>query len=248
MDFKMTINGKQMEFKDAAEAAAYVKAMSNEYVTTTGSNTFQLHPTKDLKEFQRIARRIRSYANKLLEQLSLEWYRLQNEQHSNARFSENHSSLSIVCCDCGSTFTFTSSELAFYDSKNLSMPKRCKPCCEKNNLRHISRTGAPYRNSLITNMHSHTECVGTGERIWKSEARRALQAPHETIAFDPTNELLCSWIRLKIEDIIKTLEVEYISAECQRKETISYDLAIYYTALNEKAANVYIQKYIEHSH
>ncbi len=36
---------------------------------------------------------------------------------------------SIVCKDCGSEFTFTSSEQAFYAEKGFdNEPKRCKTC------------------------------------------------------------------------------------------------------------------------
>ncbi|PIP65501.1 zinc-binding protein [Candidatus Peregrinibacteria bacterium CG10_big_fil_rev_8_21_14_0_10_49_16] len=34
----------------------------------------------------------------------------------------------ITCGDCGATFDFTEAEQEFYDSKQLSAPKRCKAC------------------------------------------------------------------------------------------------------------------------
>jgi hypothetical protein len=34
----------------------------------------------------------------------------------------------LVCVDCGQQFVFTTEEQAFYQSKQLSIPKRCKPC------------------------------------------------------------------------------------------------------------------------
>ena len=36
----------------------------------------------------------------------------------------------LRCCDCGESFQFTAGESAFYYSKSLSEPKRCKPCRE----------------------------------------------------------------------------------------------------------------------
>lgn len=36
----------------------------------------------------------------------------------------------IRCQDCGHSFIFTSGEQAFFASKALSEPKRCKPCRE----------------------------------------------------------------------------------------------------------------------
>ena len=37
------------------------------------------------------------------------------------------------CVSCGKTFTLTDSEIAFYKSKNLQLPKRCEACREKRN-------------------------------------------------------------------------------------------------------------------
>jgi hypothetical protein len=34
----------------------------------------------------------------------------------------------LTCCDCGTSFTFTSGERRFLESKGLSEPRRCKPC------------------------------------------------------------------------------------------------------------------------
>jgi len=36
----------------------------------------------------------------------------------------------LRCCECGESFVFTSGEQAYYHSKSLSEPKRCKPCRE----------------------------------------------------------------------------------------------------------------------
>ncbi len=36
------------------------------------------------------------------------------------------------CVQCGKSFTITESEIQFYKSKNLSIPKRCKTCREQN--------------------------------------------------------------------------------------------------------------------
>lgn len=34
----------------------------------------------------------------------------------------------ITCAECGTTFPFTEREQEYYAEKNLSQPKRCKPC------------------------------------------------------------------------------------------------------------------------
>lgn len=37
-----------------------------------------------------------------------------------------------VCVQCGKSFVLSDSEVSFYQSKNLSLPKRCKTCREMN--------------------------------------------------------------------------------------------------------------------
>jgi len=37
----------------------------------------------------------------------------------------------LKCVDCGESFIFTAGEQAFYYSKELSEPKRCKPCRDR---------------------------------------------------------------------------------------------------------------------
>lgn len=37
----------------------------------------------------------------------------------------------LVCCDCGQAFTFCIGEQRFFESKGLSIPKRCKACRQK---------------------------------------------------------------------------------------------------------------------
>ncbi len=36
-----------------------------------------------------------------------------------------------VCVDCGRQFEITPGEERFYKSKDLDLPKRCKPCRDK---------------------------------------------------------------------------------------------------------------------
>ncbi|MBT9143404.1 MAG: hypothetical protein DDT29_01807 [Dehalococcoidia bacterium] len=40
----------------------------------------------------------------------------------------------LICCDCGKTFLFSAGERAFFWSKGLSDPKRCKECRERRRL------------------------------------------------------------------------------------------------------------------
>ena len=37
----------------------------------------------------------------------------------------------ITCCDCGEFFLWTVGEQAYYKSKKLSPPRRCKSCRDK---------------------------------------------------------------------------------------------------------------------
>ena len=36
--------------------------------------------------------------------------------------------MEITCAECGNTFPFTDREQEYYRERNLSHPKRCKPC------------------------------------------------------------------------------------------------------------------------
>ena len=38
---------------------------------------------------------------------------------------------SLLCADCGEKFLFDAGEQAFFWSKGLSEPRRCKPCRQK---------------------------------------------------------------------------------------------------------------------
>lgn len=56
----------------------------------------------------------------------------------------------LVCLDCGQKFIFTESEQRFFWSKNLSEPKRCKPC-------------RMFRRRSIMNVKEKSECLFTTE-------------------------------------------------------------------------------------
>ncbi|MFC1865789.1 zinc-ribbon domain containing protein [Chloroflexota bacterium] len=40
----------------------------------------------------------------------------------------------IICVECGKAFTWYRDEQAFFISKGLTSPKRCKPCRERRKL------------------------------------------------------------------------------------------------------------------
>lgn len=41
---------------------------------------------------------------------------------------ENQEVMERTCLSCGETFTITESEVRFYESKELALPKRCAAC------------------------------------------------------------------------------------------------------------------------
>ena len=49
----------------------------------------------------------------------------------------------LVCCDCRQAFTFCVGEQLFFESKGLSIPKRCKTCraARKAKLVPVSENG-----------------------------------------------------------------------------------------------------------
>ena len=49
----------------------------------------------------------------------------------------DYSDIFIKCVDCGDEFVFTASEQAYFTSKELSPPKRCKPCRDYRRTRII---------------------------------------------------------------------------------------------------------------
>lgn len=65
-------------------------------------------------------------------------------------------SLNRVCVQCGKRFTLSDSEIDFYNSKNLDLPKRCKICREINKgkkseyNRYTKRTKASEKVSAPT--------------------------------------------------------------------------------------------------
>lgn len=40
----------------------------------------------------------------------------------------------IVCPDCGSDFVWTAGQQAYFAERQLSKPKRCKPCRDERNF------------------------------------------------------------------------------------------------------------------
>lgn len=53
-----------------------------------------------------------------------------------------------VCVQCGKQFALSDSEVSFYQSKNLSLPKRCKTCREMNKAKKTNQS-FEYKNYTV---------------------------------------------------------------------------------------------------
>ena len=74
----------------------------------------------------------------------------------------------IVCADCRSEFPFTESEAAFFASKGLTKPRRCKTCRQKRRDAKAGEAGSAPGPTLAAPARGRTQWVGGGE----SEAPR----------------------------------------------------------------------------
>ena len=80
-----------------------------------------------------------------------------------------------TCKQCGKEFFLSQSEIDFYKSKNLSIPKRCKGCREANkqargNISSSNTKLTSYTNnqsSNNTNQSSSAEVIGFPERQYR---------------------------------------------------------------------------------
>lgn len=57
----------------------------------------------------------------------------------------------LTCQDCGVQFPFTAGEQEFYASKQLTQPKRCKPCRVKKKAAMFDRQKQQQRNTGAMN-------------------------------------------------------------------------------------------------
>jgi len=59
--------------------------------------------------------------------------------------------LFILCCDCEQQFLFSAGEQDFYAEKQLTPPKRCKPCRVAKKAAIANRTYRPRQEQQGTN-------------------------------------------------------------------------------------------------
>lgn len=70
----------------------------------------------------------------------------------------------IVCADCRVDFVFTASEAAFFASKGLTKPRRCKACRQKRrDAKPKDVGGAPPVGSPPSHGERKTQWIGGGE-------------------------------------------------------------------------------------
>jgi len=50
----------------------------------------------------------------------------------------------LTCKDCGATFVFSKGEVDYYLKSNMSPPKRCKKCREKNEIKELQLKASSY--------------------------------------------------------------------------------------------------------
>ena len=72
--------------------------------------------------------------------------------------------LNKKCISCGTQFTLTEKEIAFYNNKNLDLPKRCEECRAKRKIienRSNKRLGVRLFERLVTNENNLTKVQNT---------------------------------------------------------------------------------------
>lgn len=65
--------------------------------------------------------------------------------------------LTRTCIQCNKEFTMTESEIRFYKSKRLSLPKRCKECRDANKKVKAENGGQMQRTESQTNAAATVE-------------------------------------------------------------------------------------------
>jgi hypothetical protein len=58
--------------------------------------------------------------------------------------TDQYEDISLDCSDCHQPFTFTKGEQAFFAEKQLTPPKRCKPCRQKRKEAKEGNGGGTY--------------------------------------------------------------------------------------------------------
>ena len=71
--------------------------------------------------------------------------------------------LTRTCIQCNKEFTMTESEIRFYKSKRLSLPKRCKECRDANKKVKAENGGQMPKTEVNTNAAATDEKAAQGK-------------------------------------------------------------------------------------
>lgn len=72
--------------------------------------------------------------------------------------------LTRTCIQCNKEFTMTESEIRFYKSKRLSLPKRCKECRDANKKIKAENGGQMPKSEVQTNAAATVESAAPQEK------------------------------------------------------------------------------------
>mgnify|MGYP003523016127 CR=1 FL=1 len=72
--------------------------------------------------------------------------------------------LTRTCIQCNKEFTMTESEIRFYKSKRLSLPKRCKDCRDANKKIKAENGGQLPKSEIKTNAAASVENAAPQEK------------------------------------------------------------------------------------
>jgi len=72
--------------------------------------------------------------------------------------------LTRTCIQCNKEFTMTESEIRFYKSKRLSLPKRCKECRDANKKTKAENGGQLPKSEIKTNAAASVENAAPQEK------------------------------------------------------------------------------------
>ena len=88
--------------------------------------------------------------------------------------------IEITCAECGNTFPFTEREQEYYQERNLTHPKRCKPCRDARRSNFGGPKGAGGERQCVELVEQHPLHLvgqrGSGLRMDAGDLRAQLAA------------------------------------------------------------------------
>ena len=71
--------------------------------------------------------------------------------------------IEITCAECGEIFPFTEREQEYYQERNLTHPKRCKPCKQAKNER-LAAIAAAQSSGVRQRIEVSVQCAQCGQQ------------------------------------------------------------------------------------